>query len=484
MPKNKLSQSELKLFGNKKWEFGYERRMTYFRIRGFNYAHHFHFPKVFGVDLKYEIFRVKEGNVSLYREREENSKALKVIENKILNPRSTNFIDKLSKIIEVYFKEFQVMIKKLPTDYKSYSNNQILKIYKEIYKVDNKIALPNRLTFTQFEEVLTGVIKKSSPTQSENTEELLQMFSMPRVPTPLEIYNTNLYKILSSHPQKRKKLLSLMHKKYIHWGMFDWNYEVLEEDYHGGKLREIDLKDAKSLDNKYKNQNKKIKDILKKYHKNSHFCALLILYNTIASLKEWKNYYREQSSYKLKFLMEEISRRFKISNSILAFMNFDEICLLLKNKLKINCDELGTRIKNSAYVFMGDSLKIITDIGALKSLDEQLNSFSEEIKGMIVFKGTVKSFVKVVVSDKDFYKINAGDILVTSTTRPSFIPVMEKAGAFVTNEGGLLSHAAIIAREMKKPCIVGTKVATKVLKDGDLVEVDANTGVVKILKRA
>jgi pyruvate,water dikinase len=61
---------------------------------------------------------------------------------------------------------------------------------------------------------------------------------------------------------------------------------------------------------------------------------------------------------------------------------------------------------------------------------------------------------------------------------------MKKAIAFITDEGGITCHAAIIARELKKPCIIGTKIATKVLKDGDLVEVDANKGVVKIIKKA
>jgi len=54
----------------------------------------------------------------------------------------------------------------------------------------------------------------------------------------------------------------------------------------------------------------------------------------------------------------------------------------------------------------------------------------------------------------------------------------------VTDEGGITCHAAIISRELKKPCIIGTKIATKVLKDGDLVEVDADKGIVKILKKA
>jgi phosphoenolpyruvate synthase/pyruvate phosphate dikinase len=52
----------------------------------------------------------------------------------------------------------------------------------------------------------------------------------------------------------------------------------------------------------------------------------------------------------------------------------------------------------------------------------------------------------------------------------------------VTNEGGITSHASIVAREMGKPCIIGAKIATKVLKDGDLVEVDADEGVVRVLE--
>ena len=59
---------------------------------------------------------------------------------------------------------------------------------------------------------------------------------------------------------------------------------------------------------------------------------------------------------------------------------------------------------------------------------------------------------------------------------------MRSSGAIVTDIGGLTCHAAIVAREMKKPCIVGTKIATQVLKDGDIVEVDASNGIVKKIK--
>ena len=66
-------------------------------------------------------------------------------------------------------------------------------------------------------------------------------------------------------------------------------------------------------------------------------------------------------------------------------------------------------------------------------------------------------------------------------TTPDYVMAMEKSAAIITNDGGLTCHAAIISREMGIPCIVGTNMATKALKDGDLVEVDANKGVVRKL---
>jgi len=105
----------------------------------------------------------------------------------------------------------------------------------------------------------------------------------------------------------------------------------------------------------------------------------------------------------------------------------------------------------------------------------------DDITGTIAFKGKVRGLVKIVKNPTELDKVKQGDILVTQMTFPSFIPAMNRASAFVTDEGGITCHAAIVAREMGKPCIIGTKNATKKLKDNDLVEVDANNGVVKIL---
>jgi phosphoenolpyruvate synthase/pyruvate phosphate dikinase len=113
---------------------------------------------------------------------------------------------------------------------------------------------------------------------------------------------------------------------------------------------------------------------------------------------------------------------------------------------------------------------------------KELDPDIKELLGQVAYTGKVKGKVKVIFARKEMVKFKKGDVLVSPMTEPGYLPIMKKAAAMVTDEGGLLCHASIVARELKIPCIIGTKIATKVLKNGDLVEVDADRGVVKILK--
>lgn len=106
----------------------------------------------------------------------------------------------------------------------------------------------------------------------------------------------------------------------------------------------------------------------------------------------------------------------------------------------------------------------------------------KNIKGVVAFPGQVRGRVTIIKNKEKIKLFKAGNILVSPMTTPDYLPAMKKAKAFITDEGGTLCHAAIIAREMKKPCIIGTKIATKILKDGDFVEVDAEKGVVRVIK--
>ncbi len=105
-----------------------------------------------------------------------------------------------------------------------------------------------------------------------------------------------------------------------------------------------------------------------------------------------------------------------------------------------------------------------------------------ELSGNIASKGTATGKVRIITDNlEDFQE---GEILVTKMTTPNFVPIMQKAAAIITDLGGILSHAAIISRELGIPCITGTKIATTDLKTGDLVEVDATKGIIRNLPQA
>lgn len=105
----------------------------------------------------------------------------------------------------------------------------------------------------------------------------------------------------------------------------------------------------------------------------------------------------------------------------------------------------------------------------------------KQVAGTSAFSGIVRGSARLVTKLADMDKFQDGEILISTMTEPSYLPIMKKASAFVTDEGGVLCHAAIIARELKKSCVIGTKIATLVFKDGDWIEVDASNGIVRKL---
>ena len=143
---------------------------------------------------------------------------------------------------------------------------------------------------------------------------------------------------------------------------------------------------------------------------------------------------------------------------------------------------LATRIQ--LFYSCADVTKVVygDEAAHLKELIESSESEKDSIKGMTAFKGKASGKVVLVHGKHDFSKVQIGNILVAKTTMPDYVSIMSKAAAFVTEEGGVTSHAAVVARELKKPCIVGTGNCMKALSDGDMVEVDADNGIVRIIK--
>lgn len=184
----------------------------------------------------------------------------------------------------------------------------------------------------------------------------------------------------------------------------------------------------------------------------------------------------------------ELVIRKSIENCFPKYKNYSDVISEkeIKTKKIASIDELKERKR--AYIFTDNKLFVQIE---RKAIEKKYNIKIEKdnikkrdvLKGKSIYKGKVQGRVKIIMSFQDVKKFKKNDILISSMTTPDILPATKKAKAIVTDEGGFLCHAAIVSREFKIPCIVGTKIATKVLKDGDLVEVDANKGIVKILEK-
>lgn len=141
------------------------------------------------------------------------------------------------------------------------------------------------------------------------------------------------------------------------------------------------------------------------------------------------------------------------------------------------------RSRGKFYIVQSRPITTLREISNDKlqmSNGETMTKVRESVlKGQGASPGIATGVVKIVESPKKLGKIKKGDILVAKMTSPDFVPAMKMAGAIVTDEGGVTSHAAIVSRELGIPCVVGTKEATKVLKDGMVVTVDGKSGTVR-----
>lgn len=199
-------------------------------------------------------------------------------------------------------------------------------------------------------------------------------------------------------------------------------------------------------------------------------------------------YFRTYRTDYLNMIMSH-AKQFMKELALQKGMTFEDILHLriqeITQGINVNQSELEARKKD--YVFItdrsGETFFSSKPEDIRKCVEERVKDVESDgsIRGAVAYKGVIKGTARVVQAKSEMSKVNEGDVLVMSMTTPDYVPVMKKAGAFVTDEGGITCHAAIVARELKKPCIIGTKVATQVLKDGMEVEVDADNGVVRIL---
>lgn len=199
--------------------------------------------------------------------------------------------------------------------------------------------------------------------------------------------------------------------------------------------------------------------------KDAIFCAISVL----------ENFFRE------------VGRRYYLSLRQVRYLSPEELLKMLRGK-KISSEMLNERYNYSIY-YSSYKPKIDIFLTGIKAKEyvSKLNILKEEIgdvkilAGDCASPGRARGEAKVINVIADMVKMKVGDILISVATTPDLIPAIKKASAIVTDVGGITCHAAIISRELGIPCVVGTKIATKILRDGMIIDVDATHGKVDII---
>jgi pyruvate,water dikinase len=214
--------------------------------------------------------------------------------------------------------------------------------------------------------------------------------------------------------------------------------------------------------------------------------ALLDIFDNYFHFHDLRKEIQMRTTFSLNLFLMEASIRTNKKFSDLIWMWPSEVEYLIKTGY-FDLEKILARKESMFILVSKEGIEELTGEAAALRRKQEISSDTQnthDFRGVPASMGRVIGNAKVCYSAADaLAKIEKGDILVASMTMPDFVPAMKKAGAIVTDEGGITSHAAIIARELKIPCIVGAKIATKVLNDGDHVEVNANHAVVTILKK-
>lgn len=225
-----------------------------------------------------------------------------------------------------------------------------------------------------------------------------------------------------------------------------------------------------------------------KLHIGEADLSYLLAAKRFVYIKDVRDDFRRQGIFYALSLFKEIARRMKIYPKDMSYLQISEVLAFLDDHQTISYELIPKR-KNGFVSYLDVQKNLVCLTG--KDIKTTLTVFHmsdnslvmENIKGQVASSGIARGKVCIVKGVKDTKHVETGDILVAVSTHPDYVSAMKKAAAIVTDEGGMTSHAAIVAREFGIPCIVGTGNATKVLPNGQMVEVNAKKGCVRIVTK-
>jgi phosphoenolpyruvate synthase/pyruvate phosphate dikinase len=454
------------------------------------------YKKVIGNHHKNFIFLSTKNNVAAYYSNKESQGSREMA----LNFLKNDFFNKHFKNSQLSRDKYEVFRKRLQMieSIKHLSKAQIYELFNEYSKVYMELVAYFRSSRPEFSDYFIELLKEELiklKWSKFKLEKSIYYLTTPFNANPINEEQKDWYlllkqksvgkKMLFQHLEKYPWLFTNTYSKKRAFNFLSLKYNVDKKNY---KKIEADL----GAFEKQKKRAIKYRNDLFKDKRLNHLKKLSLIIQRQAAERLLIKTSLMGIDYVAKDLLKGISDLSKLSvrHLVESYMLGDVRSLLLKNKV-LNLKKVNDR--QAGYIYVVRDLKKIFLSGIkAEGLINQFtkNTFREDIKGFVAYKGLIKGRVKIINTkdaktlSESMVNFRKGDVLVATMTQPNIISIINKASAIITDQGGIISHAAIISREMKIPCIVGAKVATQVLRNGDLVEVDANKGMVRILKRA
>jgi len=413
----------------------------------------------------------------------------------------STIVEEFSKDPEYLFAPYRKWRKNFPLMMSLYQQNfnkdlstlsprELLSYAEDVYTFYQKINLmPGFIDGFMFyaDKKLDQLLKEFCEKRGiKNISEIYSALSAPVEPSFIMEEELALAKIAAASDQETQRKRLLEHVEKYSWIKSSYagfrEYTALEAEKNL-----VELANREQTDDLMRNKSKKGQLIAQ-----HGFTSEILAIGKIAELLiNWQD---DRKVYTLTFvslqnkILERISQLTSIDMELLKYCQIKEIQdLILQKDLSALTEELKKRQKSCLFAFVdGATVGIFTGESAddffakISSVDTKL---IKEIRGMTASLGIARGSVRIINSAREIEKVLPGEILIAPMTRPEHLLGMQRASAIITDDGGITCHAAIVARELKKPCIIGTKIATKILQDGDIIEVNANKGTVTIIKR-
>ncbi len=388
------------------------------------------------------------------------------------------FLKKLEKL-----NDFLKKIKKI--DYSSLSNKGLWKLYFDYIKLYRSSYLWSEPLPFLVKETLSDYIKEVLVKKGvSDVNEYVSLLVSPNKMSFMMREEYDLLKIAC-----KPKLFNSMINKHVNdynWLVYDYGVKVLKESYFVQRLKKMNDPSVQlnNIECKFKDLKKKQVLLKKKLKLDRNLIKIIEVVKICSFLMDHKKEVFTKSHLIFRPVLKEIAKRLKLNLKLVQYLTIEEIRQGLLFDKKYCKEDINKRDDYSIFIFKNNGIKMLVGKEAKQFFNEKLktksvNSDVKVLKGTSASLGKVRGQVKVIVNTKQLNKLRKGDVLVAVMTSPDYIVAMRKASAIITDEGGMTCHAAIVSRELGIPCIVNTKIATKLLKDGDLVEVDANKGVVR-----